>query len=534
MNGHRRSAAIVSFLWLVGVAFLLAGTAPAQTTFTWTGGGTTTNWSDAGNWGGTAPNGPTSASGGSQTLTLGLPGATAPVVDLNAPWFLGGLQFAANSGDVSLTGNALTITTTTGVNAGVAGTFNDSIANNITFQSNFSVVKSGASSGGNLAISGNLIEGTGTSTLTLRGSGTHSSVSGIIGGSGSGTLTLQKVDAGTWTLSNGANRIGAFNILAGTLVIGASGALGASPTVNMGQATTTIASTIDLQGHSQTLSGLAVTAPTSGSAADIITSTATGGALTYAKASGSDTFGGQLTGSLSLTKQGAGTLILAVISNLTSSGQNTYTGATTVSAGTLALSGGATLSGTSGIAVASGATFDVSQNTSGFTLGVAQTLSGSGTVENTGLVLSVAGTLSPGTSGAGTLTIHGGTVAFGSTSRLAFTLGSAADAITLTGSTGLDLGSGTLGFGDFTWTAGTGFGLGTYTLIGGASSLAGSLDGADLSGTIGGMSATLGVSGNNLVLNVVPEPASAALAAPGLGLLVLAWAFRRRSASALE
>ena len=63
--------------------------------------------------------------------------------------------------------------------------------------------------------------------------------------------------------------------------------------------------------------------------------------------------GQEITGDGGLTKAGAGTLTLGAI--------NTYLGATAITAGTLALSGG-DISSSSGVFVATGATFDVSDN----------------------------------------------------------------------------------------------------------------------------------------------------------------------------
>jgi hypothetical protein len=83
-----------------------------------------------------------------------------------------------------------------------------------------------------------------------------------------------------------------------------------------------------------------------------------------------------------------------------------------------------------------------------------------------------------------------------------------------------------LGFADFTFTAGVGFGNGVYTLIDNAGSIANLLDSSGLSGTIDGRTATLStstLSGNDLILTVVPEPRAVMLG--GLGLLAL---LRRR------
>jgi autotransporter-associated beta strand protein len=68
-------------------------------------------------------------------------------------------------------------------------------------------------------------------------------------------------------------------------------------------------------------------------------------------------------------------------------------------------------------------------------------------------------------------------------------------------------------FSDFNFTPLAGFGPGTYTLID-AGSITGGL-GANTTGTIGGFSASLAVQGNDLMLNVVPEPSTLALLVAG-------------------
>jgi len=93
-----------------------------------------------------------------------------------------------------------------------------------------------------------------------------------------------------------------------------------------------------------------------------------------------------ITGTGNLTFSGPGTLTL--------NAANTYGGSTTVSAGTLAIGAAGSIANTTGVAIASGATFDVSA-ASGFAIGSSQTLSGVGTVEG---AISIAGTHSPGSS----------------------------------------------------------------------------------------------------------------------------------------
>jgi autotransporter-associated beta strand protein len=214
---------------------------------------------------------------------------------------------------------------------------------------------------------------------------------------------------------------------------------------------------------------------------------------------------------------------------LTLSVANTYSGTTTVTAGTLAVSGSGTV-GTGNVSVASGATFDLSAITTSLTLSSTQTLSGAGTIAIGAKTLNVDGTISPGTSSVDTLAFTGaGTLQLSATSAFQFTLGTSSDLITLAGVLGL--GSG-VDFSDFTFNAGAGFTATTYTLISGASSLSGSLA-SGLSGSIGAYTGTLSLSGNNLVLTTViaavPEPHEYAFAI--VGLLGLVIVMRRRKAA---
>ena len=80
---------------------------------------------------------------------------------------------------------------------------------------------------------------------------------------------------------------------------------------------------------------------------------------------------------------------------------------------------------------------------------------------------------------------------------------------------------------NFTWTSN--FGQGTFDLIA-FTSRSGSL-GQNTSGTIDALPASIAVRGDELVLNVVPEPSTATLLGAGvLGLIGWAWPRRLRKA----
>lgn len=226
------------------------------------------------------------------------------------------------------------------------------------------------------------------------------------------------------------------------------------------------------------------------------------------------------------------------------SGTLGHTGLTTVSSGTLQLASGATL-GTGNITVASGATLDFNQPTP-FNVAYSGTISGAGQLTKfgsgtfaltgnnafTGGITAGDGVLSmsqldvsrlitgstPGTlavAGNGTLDVSTANNAGG----LAFRLGTASDLVTVAGN--LQIGGGALNFNDFTFTPGSGFGQGSYTLFSSAA-LLGSLGGST-SGTVGGLPASLQVSGNSILLSVVPEPSltAALIAGLGMGVMVL-------------
>ncbi len=214
-------------------------------------------------------------------------------------------------------------------------------------------------------------------------------------------------------------------------------------------------------------------------------------------------------GSAALIKSGAGTM------NVTFA--NSYSGGTTVNTGTLRannLTGSAT--GTGNITVAAGGT-----------------LAGAGTVGAGGAITaSISGRIAPGNS-AGTLTFDlgaGGTLDISGVNpgNLEFELGTTSDKILLS-SGSLNIGTGVLEFDDFAFTQLSGFANGDYLLFDSNAPIVGTL-GANVTGALGDITITgtlqFSDGGNDLILHVVPEPASATLLLGGLALL---FAGRRRT-----
>jgi fibronectin-binding autotransporter adhesin len=248
---------------------------------------------------------------------------------------------------------------------------------------------------------------------------------------------------------------------------------------------------------------------------------------TYDIASGTTTeISGAITGTGGTTKEGLGTLLL--------SGDNTYTGNTEINAGTLSLSSSTSnnnIDDSVSIIVGSDGTFDVSAITAsgGFQLANGQTLAGTGDV-NGATQMTAGSNLSAGDGGVGTLSFLSSLdVANASTGSLLFDLGSAGtgDLIDVTGQ--LSIGDGQLDLDSFAFTnLGATSVTGTYTwdLFQVGSFDFTSLGSNTTDNIFGSYSATLAISGGNVVqlTMFVPEPSSTALL--GLGGLMLA--FRRK------
>jgi autotransporter-associated beta strand protein len=204
-------------------------------------------------------------------------------------------------------------------------------------------------------------------------------------------------------------------------------------------------------------------------------------------------------GTVGLTKTGTGTLTLT--------GLNTYTGATTVSAGSLIVNG--SLANTA-VTVASGAT-----------------LGGSGSISRLTTLASGA-RLAAGNS-PGTLTFTDG-LALNNGSILDFELGATSDLIVVSSGTLSGPSSGTV---TLNLTDSGGFTAGVYTLIDATGATLSSIGATsfDLGTTIAGYTYTFAQDGDLFQLiatSAVPEPATSAAL---LGLLVLSLATTRRHRS---
>lgn len=256
---------------------------------------------------------------------------------------------------------------------------------------------------GSLAGAGTVSLGAGT--LTTGGNNDWTGFSGTINGTGG----LTKKGSGTFTLSGSNTYTGATKVDAGTLRAGAQNTIASASAVSVASG-----ATFDLDGYDQTIASLA-------GAGDVKL-----GAGTLTSGNGNDTeFSGVMSGSGGFTKQGGG--------KLTMSGDNAYTGATSVKAGELQVNG--------------------SLDQTAVTVDSGATLSGSGTIAGS-VTVSDGGHIAPG-AGKGTLTV--GSLNLSNGANLDFELGAESDRIDVDNDLVLD--------GILNVSGGNDFGAGVYRLI---------------------------------------------------------------------
>src|SRR5260221_2431547 len=171
-------------------------------------------------------------------------------------------------------------------------------------------------------------------------------VGGVIGG---GAIALTKSGDGTLAINGNNTFTGGVAINAGILQLGNAGALNSTTpnAVSFGASGT---GTLQLNGNSVTISGLNTSAPVG---TPTIEDGVAGTHTLTVNTTGSNTYAGILqngaAGTLALTKSGAGSLAL--------SGNNTYSGTTALSAGTLGINS-ATAIGSGTLTIAGGTTLD--------------------------------------------------------------------------------------------------------------------------------------------------------------------------------
>ncbi|MFT3788660.1 MAG: autotransporter-associated beta strand repeat-containing protein [Tepidisphaeraceae bacterium] len=233
---------------------------------------------------------------------------------------IGGLGSLVKSGSGSVTlSNANTYAGGTALNAGAIkiGNANALGTGALTTASGSTLDLNGIA----LAIGG-AFSGSGTIINTAATAGSITVAGGTYAGAiqdGAGTVGITNT-ANTLTLTGNNTFNGAVTASGGTVVAGSATALGGN-----GSAIVVNGGTIDLNGFSRTSGSLG------GAGGTVTNSAGTPVTLTLNQSSAS-TFGGTLSGAVSLVKNGSGSITL--------SGANAYTGDTTLSGGTVVLPNG--------------------------------------------------------------------------------------------------------------------------------------------------------------------------------------------------
>ena len=254
---------------------------------------------------------------GSKALAVGLNNlstlVSGTITDGGSSGGVGGSLIKVGTGTLTLTG-ANTYSGGTSFNKGILAVMNDSNLGN-----------------GALTFNGGTLEAlagiTSTKTISIAGGGgtflADTGTSSILSGSITGTASLTKDGPGTLTLS-GSNTYGlATAVVSGILKAGSSTALSANSAFS-------ITSVLDLNGFNNSVGSLTGTGT-------VLNNGETDAALAVGNNNASTIFSGVLqngTSALQITKSGTGTLTLT--------GANTYSGGTTIAAGTLQIGNGGT------------------------------------------------------------------------------------------------------------------------------------------------------------------------------------------------
>ena len=384
----RASLALAAALAVAGV--LAVPTGARAGTETWVG--TTGDWNTSTNWSGLAV--PTNV----DTAVFGN-GATTSAVTFSAAGSALNLQFNQTAGPtgytIGTTGSAFNLALSNGgyIQMLAGDTYSQTVDEPLSLGGNY-LFANDSTSATTLTIGGT-VSGTGTDALTLGGTNTGTqTISGVIS-NGTGTVSVNVNTSGTWKLSGTNTFTGGTTISGGTLAITGDSAIDTGGIAFSG-------GTLQFDNYN---SGLNFASE------PVQLGAATGIASTLA---------GAITGTSSLTYQGPGTLTLT--------GANTYSGGTTINAGTLAIGSDAEL-GIGGVTFGGGTLqFDNYSSTLAFisepvkvgaATGGASTLSGaitgtsSLTYQGPGtLILTGANTYTGGT------TFNAGTLAIGSDAEL--------------------------------------------------------------------------------------------------------------------
>ena len=219
-----------------------------------------------------------------------------------------------------------------------------------------------------------------------------------------GASSLSKSGTGVLTMTGNNTFSGGVNVLAGTLLVGSTTALGS----NVNAVSVKAGSTLDLNGYDATIGSL-----TNGQSGQGGVVTNTGAAKTLTLNGTADaTFGGAVSGALNLVKTGAGSQAFTAASLA-------YTGTTTIASGTLDFTktNYATLAGAVSVANGAGLNFAIG-GASDYTLAEVLAIR-AGTTTLPGLTLGATAAVGVNTANAGAAIVHADVLADGAVTGFA-------------------------------------------------------------------------------------------------------------------
>jgi len=348
------------------------------------------NMTYAGPASGTAP---TVTISGNQLEFINNTGATAPTMVFNTTGTV--KPTVTISAPILFTNTTAITSTTDAIFSGVlSGTGGFTKSGNGTLRVTNNATASGGSALGNIGVSAGILQignnggfgSLGSGTITLSGSGSFNvarasnsfNLDNTITGSTSGAVNFNLNNSGTPTAFavtltkantySAATNLQPFsNTSVGmpTLKNGIDNAVSTSTAFAINTVSgATAVMTYDLNGFNQTIGSLASGTGVT-TANGIVTNSGAAKTLTISNATGSTTYSGTISGAIALIKSGASTQVL--------SGTNSYTGNTSISAGTLSLTG----SLTGGGAVATSGTGILNQSAAGVISGTSTVTQGS-------------------------------------------------------------------------------------------------------------------------------------------------------------